>query len=355
MSGNTFGNIFKVTTFGESHGRAIGAVVDGVCSGLALSSEDIQKELNRRRPGQSKVTTQRQELDQAQILSGVFEGKTTGAPIGLLIYNQDANPKDYAALKNIFRPGHADFVYEKKYGVRDWRGGGRASGRETAMRVAAGAIAKKILAEKKIKVIGYVKEIGGIVAKKMDLSAIEKNIVRAPDAIAAKQMIKKIEEARQAGDSLGGIVEVIVKGCPIGLGEPVFDKLGARLAAGVMSIGSIKGVEIGAGFESSSMLGSEFNDVPCIKGGRVQLKTNNGGGISAGISNGEDIVLRVAVRPTCSIAKPQQALGNDMKIKVLGIKGRHDPCICPRAVVVVEAMVALVLVDALFAQKATSR
>lgn len=355
MSGNTFGNIFKVTTFGESHGVAIGAVVDGVPSGLALSESDIQKDLNRRRPGQSKVTTKRQEADQVQILSGVFEGKTTGAPIGLLIYNKNANPKDYIALKNIFRPGHADFVYEKKYGVRDWRGGGRASGRETAMRVAAGAIAKKILAEKKIKIIAYSKEIGGVVAKKIDLNAIEKNIVRSPDAVAARQMIEKIEEARQAGDSLGGIVEVVVKGCPVGLGEPIFDKLGARLAAGIMSIGAVKGVEIGAGFESASMLGSEFNDIPCVKGGRVQLKTNHSGGISAGISNGEDILLRAAIRPTCSIARPQHALGKDMRIKTLQILGRHDPCICPRAVVVVEAMVALVLVDALFARKALSK
>jgi chorismate synthase len=355
MSGNTFGNIFKVTTFGESHGVAIGAIIDGVCAGLELSSNDIQKELNRRKPGQSKVTTQRQEADQVQILSGVFEGKTTGAPIGLLIYNKGANSKDYAALKNIFRPGHADFVYEKKYGVRDWRGGGRASGRETAMRVAAGAIAKKILSQKKIKIVGWVKEIGGVVAKKIDFNAIEKNIVRSPDATAAKQMIEKIEEARQAGDSLGGIVEVVVKGCPVGLGEPVFDKLSARLAAGVMSIGAVKGVEIGAGFESALMLGSEFNDIPCLKGGCVQLKTNNSGGISAGISNGEDIILRVAIRPTCSIARSQQALSKDMKIKALAIKGRHDPCICPRAVVVVEALVALVLVDALFMHKAKSK
>lgn len=355
MSGNTFGNIFKVTTFGESHGVAIGAVVDGACPGLALSKEDIQKELDRRRPGQSKVTTQRQEKDQVEILSGVFEGKTTGAPIGLLIYNTGANPKDYAVLKNIFRPGHADFVYEKKYGIRDWRGGGRASGRETAMRVAAGAIAKKILAEKKIKIVGYCKEIGGVKAEKLDLSTIEKNVVRCPDNVAARQMIEKIEEARQAGDSLGGIIEVIVKNCPVGLGEPVFDKLSARLAAGIMSIGAVKGVEIGAGFESALMLGSEFNDIPVIVGKRVQLKTNNSGGISAGISNGEDIVLRTVVRPTCSIAKKQKALTKNMKITDLEIIGRHDPCICPRAVVVVEAMVALVLVDALFAQKALAK
>ncbi len=355
MAGNSFGNIFKVTTFGESHGVAIGAVVDGAWPGLKLCKEDIQKELNRRRPGQSKVTTQRQELDEVQILSGVFEGKTTGCPIGLLIYNKDARTHDYKALKDIFRPGHADFVYQEKYGIRDWRGGGRASGRETAMRVAAGAIAKKMLNEKRITVIGYTKEIGGVVAQKIDFNMIEKNIVRSPDRVAANQMIKKIEKARQAGDSLGGIIEVIIKGCPIGLGDPVFDKLDARLAAAVMSIGAIKGVEIGAGFQSASMLGSEFNDIPFLKNKSVKLRTNNSGGISAGISNGEDIILRVAVRPTCSIAKPQQALTKNKTLSMLEIKGRHDPCICPRAVVVVEAVVALTLIDALLTHQALSR
>jgi len=355
MAGNSFGNIFKVTTFGESHGAAIGAVVDGVWPGLAISNADIQKELDRRRPGQSKVTTSRQELDRVEILSGVFQGKTTGMPIGLLIYNKDAKSSDYKALKNIFRPGHGDFVYQKKYGIRDWRGGGRASGRETAMRVAAGAIAKKMLEDEKIKIIGYTKEVAGIVAKRIDLNQIEKNIVRCPDPVATRQMIEKIEEVRISGDSVGGIIEVIVKGCPVGLGEPVFDKLDARLAAAVMSIGAIKGVEIGAGFQSVTMLGSEFNDVPYIDKKVVKLKTNNGGGISAGISNGEDIVLRVAVRPTCSIAKPQPALAKNNKISMIAVKGRHDPCICPRAVVVVEAMVALTLIDALLVHRAMSR
>jgi chorismate synthase len=355
MAGNTFGNLFKVTTFGESHGVGMGAVVDGVWPGLKLSKDDIQKELDRRRPGQSKVTTQRQELDKVEILSGIFEGKTTGCPIGLLIYNKDARPGDYKELKNIFRPGHADFVYQEKYGIRDWRGGGRSSGRETAMRVAAGAIAKKMLSTMNINIIGYTKEIAGVVAQNINVKAIEKNIVRCPDPIAALQMIEKIEEARQAGDSLGGVIEVIVKGCPIGLGEPVFDKLDARLAAAVMSIGAIKGVEIGAGFQSASMLGSEFNDIPCVKNKLVKLETNHSGGISAGISNGEDIILRAAVRPTCSIAKPQKALTKEKAITMLEIKGRHDPCICPRAVVVVEAMVALALVDALLANQAISR
>lgn len=354
MAGNTFGNIFKVTTFGESHGPAIGAVVDGVWPGIPLSRTDIQKELDRRRPGQSQVTTSRQERDQVEILSGVFQGKTTGCPIGLLIHNQDAKPGDYQALKNIFRPGHADLVYQEKYGIRDWRGGGRSSGRETAMRVAAGAIAKKMLGMKNISVVGYTKEIAGIVAEHVNLKAIEKNIVRSPDPVAARQMIERIEEARQSEDSLGGVIEVVIKGCPVGLGEPVFDKLDARLACAVMSIGAIKGVEIGAGFRSASMLGSEFNDIPYLKNQKIRYKTNHSGGISAGISNGEDILLRAAVRPTCSIAKPQHALTKNKTITTLAIQGRHDPCICPRAVVVIEAMVALTLVDALLAHQANT-
>ena len=354
MSGNSIGKIFRVTTFGESHGVAIGAVVDGVCPGMSLSLEDIQRELNRRRPGQSIATTQRQEKDKVQVLSGILNGKTTGTPIGLLIYNEDANPKDYLPLKNIFRPGHADFVYEKKYGIRDWRGGGRSSGRETAMRVAAGAIAKKMLAKEKISIIGYVKEIAGIVAQKMNFAVIEKNIVRSPDIAAAKQMIARITEARQSGDSVGGIVEILVKGCPVGLGEPVFDKLNAQLAAAVMSVGGVKGVEFGAGFAAAAMLGSEFNDVIYEKNKKLVARTNHNGGISAGISNGEDIILRAAIRPTCSIAKPQQALTKNLRTQTICIAGRHDPCICPRAVVVIEAMVAMTLVDALLMARAKS-
>jgi len=355
MAGNTFGNIFKVTTFGESHGVAIGAVVDGVWPGLPLSEADIQKELNRRRPGQSKVSTKRKEPDRVQILSGVFEGKTTGCPVGLLIHNKDANPSDYKALKNVFRPGHADFVYQTKYGIRDWRGGGRSSGRETAMRVAAGAIAKMMLAKENIKIIGYTKEVAGIIAQRFDPNIIEKNIVRCPDPVAARQMIAKIDAARKEGDSLGGIVEVIVKGCPVGLGDPIFDKLDARLAAAVMSIGAIKGVEIGAGFLSAEMRGSQFNDIPYLDKRTVKLRTNHSGGISAGISNGEDIVMRAAVRPTCSIAKSQIALTKNKMMCRLEIKGRHDPCICPRAVVVVEAMVALAIIDAFLAYRAMTR
>lgn len=354
MSGNSTGTLFRVTTFGESHGVAMGAIIDGVLPRMPLSVADIQKELDRRRPGQSAATTQRQEKDKVQILSGVMDGKTTGTPIGLLIYNEDANPKDYLPLKNIFRPGHADYVYQKKYGIRDWRGGGRSSGRETAMRVAAGAIAKKMLSHEKISVIGYTKEIAGIPARRIDLSAIERNIVRSPDMIAAKHMIAKIEQARKSGDSVGGIIEVCVKGCPVGLGEPVFDKLDARLTAAIMSIGAVKGVEIGAGFDSAKMFGSEFNDVVYVKNKKLISKTNNNGGISAGISNGQEIVLRAVIRPTCSIAKPQQALTKDFKTQKIKIAGRHDPCICPRAVVVVEAMVAMTILDALLVARAKS-
>ncbi len=354
MSGNSIGKIFQVTTFGESHGVAMGAVVDGVLSNIPLTAQDIQKELDRRRPGQSVVTTQRMEKDRVMILSGVMDGKTTGTPIGLLIYNEDANPKDYLALKDIFRPGHADFVYQQKYGIRDWRGGGRSSGRETAMRVAAGAIAKKILARENVSIVGYVKEIAGIMADKIDLKVIEKNVVRAPDLVAARKMIAKIERVRKQGDSVGGIIEVVVNGCPVGLGDPVFDKLNAQLAASVMSIGAVKGIEFGAGFAAKDMLGSEFNDVVYSRKKKVIARTNHSGGISAGISNGQQLVMRVVIRPTCSIAKQQIALTRDLKIQKITIAGRHDPCICPRAVVVVEAMVAITLADALLVARSRS-
>lgn len=355
MAGNTFGKLFTITTFGESHGPAIGAVIDGVRPGMPLTKEDIQIELNRRRPGQSSMTTQRKEADEVEILSGVLDGKTTGTPIGLLIRNTDANPKDYEDLKDVFRPGHADYAYFKKYGIRDWQGGGRASGRETAMRVAAGVIAKKMLAEYGITVTAYTKQVDDIVAKNIDLPAIESNPVRCPDPEAAMLMVERIKIAKADGDSVGGIIEAIVKNCPAGLGDPIFDKLDARLAAAVMSIGAIKGVEIGDGFHSATMKGSEFNDVSAWKDGALKSKTNHSGGISGGISNGNDIILRTVIRPTCSIAKPQQAATLDGKSTTMEIKGRHDPCICPRAVVVVEAMVALVMVDCLLIQKSISK
>ncbi len=352
MSGNSFGKLFKLTTFGESHGPAIGVVVDGVKPSMPLCEADIQVELDRRRPGQSSITTQRKEADRVEILSGVFEGKTTGTPVALLIRNEDAKEKDYTKIKDLFRPGHADFTYFMKYGLRDWRGGGRSSGRETAARVAAGAIAKKILAERKIKIVAYTFSVGDISAKKIDLSAIESNPVRCPDVEQAKRMEEKIQEVRKNGDSIGGVVEAVVKGCPPGLGDPVFDKLSARLAAAMMSIGTIKGVEIGEGFAASKMRGSEHNDVFYADGDKIKTKTNHAGGILGGISTGEDIVLRVAVKPPSSIVLPQETVTIAKEKTVMQVTGRHDPCICPRVVPVVEAMIALVLVDSLMIQEA---
>ncbi len=351
MSGNSFGKLFTITTFGESHGPAIGVVIDGVPPGLELSEADIQVELDRRRPGQSNITTQRKEADKVEILSGVFEGKTTGVPLAMLIRNEDQRSKDYDNIKDVFRPGHADFSYLTKYGLRDYRGGGRSSGRETACRVAAGAVAKKILAQEGVQIIGYTLAVGDIYAKTIDHSVIEKNPVRAPDLAQAELMIQKIEEVRKDGDSIGGIVEAVVKNCPPGLGDPVFDKLGARLAAGLMSIGTIKGVEIGGGFGLTKMRGSEANDVFYSEGGKVRTKTNHAGGILGGISTGEDIVLRVAVKPPSSIAKFQDTINTSKEKTTIQVRGRHDPCICPRVVPVVEAMIAVTLVDCWLIQR----
>lgn len=355
MASNSFGKIFRITTFGESHGPAIGVIVDGVPANLALVESDIQFELDRRRPGQSKVTTQRKEADTVEIVSGVFEGKTTGAPVAMLIRNEDQRSKDYAEFKDLFRPGHADYTYWVKYDNRDYRGGGRASGRETACRVAAGAIAKKILREHKIHIVAYTLAVGEIYAKKKDFSVIEKNMVRAPDEDAAEQMIAKIEEARKDCDSLGGIVEAIVHGCPPGLGEPIYDKLNARLAYALMSIGAIRGIEFGAGFKAAAMRGSQHNDKFYMDGNRVRTYTNNAGGILGGITNGEDIILRVAIKPASSIAQKQETISKDGSSATIEVKGRHDPCICPRVVPVVEAMMALTLIDFLLLHKAIER
>lgn len=358
MASNSFGQIFRITTFGESHGPAVGVVIDGVPANLALAESDIQFDLDRRRPGQSKVTTQRKESDKVEILTGAFEGKTTGAPLTMLIRNEDQRSRDYEEIKNVFRPGHADYTYWIKYGNRDYRGSGRASGRETACRVAAGAVAKKILREQKINIAAYTLAIGGIYAKKKDFSVIEKNMVRAPDMEAAEQMIAKVEEARKNCDSVGGIVEAVVHGCPPGLGEPIYEKLSARLAYALMSIGAVRGVEFGAGFEAAAMTGSRHNDTFYIDGGRVRTRTNHAGGILGGISTGEDIVVRAAVKPASSIAQKQQTisvLGKDFQAAAIEVKGRHDPCICPRVVPVVEAMIAITLVDALMLQKAMTR
>ena len=348
MTGNTFGKLFRITTFGESHGTAIGVIIDGVKSNLTLSEEDIQKDLDRRKPGQSSITTQRKEDDKVQILSGIFEGKTTGTPVCMIIYNKDYQSKDYSNIKDIFRPGHADFTYHKKYGIRDYRGGGRSSGRETAARVAAGAVARKILKLKNINITAYVKEIGGIKAQTIDLDEIEQNIVRCPDKEAALDMIKKIKQVQEEKDSIGGVVEVIVKGCPAGLGEPVFNKLNAVLAHALMSIGAVKAVEIGSGIACSKMKGSESND-QLVDGDFI---SNNAGGILGGISSGQDILARVAVKPTPSIARIQKTIDMQGKETDITIEGRHDPCICPRIVPVVEAMAALVIIDALMIHEA---
>ena len=328
----------------------MGVVVDGCPAELELSEADVQHELDRRKPGVSELTTERKEADEVNILSGVFDGKTLGTPISMLVWNKDVDSSPYERIKNVARPGQADFTYQMKYGIRDYRGGGRASGRETAARVAAGAIAKKILAMHDIQILGHVVEIGGIVAKEVGIEElktnVDKNAVRCADSEAAGKMEALIKQVKAAGDSVGGIVEVIAFGVPTGLGEPVFDKLDAELAKALISIGAVKGVEIGAGFAAARMKGSEMNDEFIIKEGRISTRTNNAGGILGGISTGAPVVCRIAVKPTASISKPQRSVDMAKMEEVeLKIEGRHDPCICPRIVPVAEAMVALVLVD----------
>lgn len=347
MLGNTFGKRFHIVTFGESHGPAVGAVIDGVRPGLPFDIKFIQKQVERRKPGQSTVTTSRGEEDRVQVLSGVFEGKTTGTPICLVIWNKDQRLQDYEKVKNIFRPGHAGYTYLAKYGIYDYRGGGRASGRETAARVAAGAFAKYLLERRGVKVYAYTLEVGGIRAKRIDLKEIERNPLRSPDPIAAKQMERLIERVKKEGDSIGGVVEIVAKNVLVGLGDPVFDKLDADLAKALMSIGTVKGVEIGSGFAVARLRGSENNDPLYYdrKLKRIRTRTNNAGGIAGGISNGEDIVIRIAVKPPSSIAKSQKTVTTQGKRVQLRMEGRHDPCVCPRVVPVAESMVALVLWD----------
>ena len=359
MAGNSFGTLFRVTTWGESHGRAVGAVVDGCPAGLDLSEEEVQRELDRRRPGYSTVSTARREEDRAEILSGLFEGKTTGTPISILVWNRDAQSGAYDLLRNRPRPGHADWPYLARYGVRDHRGGGRSSGRETVGRVAAGAVAKNLLAGEGIEVAGYVRELGGVRAIIPNLDDIsnlreeaEKNPVRCPDQRAAAEMIETLEEVRKGSDTLGGVVEVVAWGVPAGLGEPVFDKLDGDLASALMGIGAVKAVEIGAGMEAARMRGSESND-PILPGtGGPYFATNNAGGILGGISTGSPIIIRIAVKPTPSISRTQRTVdlttGDAVEIE---IKGRHDPAIPPRIVPVAEAMVALVLADHLLRRR----
>ena len=357
MAGNSFGSHFRLTTFGESHGPAIGAVIDGVRPGMEFDVAAIQRELDRRRPGQSAVTTSRTEADRVEVISGVFEGKTTGTPICLIIWNKDARPGAYEKIKNTFRPGHAGFTYLAKFGVSDYRGGGRSSGRETASRVAAGSVAKKILAQRGIAVTGYTKRVGEIEAKTIDLATIEQNPLRCPDPGAARAMEELVLRTKEEGDSIGGIVEVLVKNPPAGLGEPVFDKLEADLAKSLMSIGAIKGFEVGNGFLAASLRGSENNDPMYVEPGtgRVRTRTNNAGGIAGGISNGEDIVVRIAVKPPSSIRKEQATVTTSGEETTISVEGRHDPCICPRVVPVAEAMVALTLVDHLTRQELLRR
>lgn len=351
MAGNSFGTLFRMTTWGESHGKALGVVIDGCPPGIELSEEDIQKEMDKRRPGQGAGSSPRKEGDRAEILSGVFRGKTTGTPISILVWNEDVDSIPYEEIKDIFRPGHADFTYQAKYGIRDYRGGGRASARETVGRVAAGAVAKRILENQMIKVMAYTVELGGIQAKKIQEGEIERNFLRCPDRNAVLAMEKRIEEVKGQGDTLGGIVEIVVRGCPPGLGEPVFDKLEADLAKALMSIGAVRGMEIGAGFKVAGMLGSECNDPIGPKG----FEKNDAGGILGGIANGEDILLRVAIKPIPSIDLEQQTVNGSMEPAVLRIKGRHDASAIPRIIPVCEAMVAIVLADHLLRQKALER
>lgn len=341
MAGSTFGHAFRITTFGESHGGAVGVVVDGATPGQTVSEADIQVQLDRRKPGQSDVTTPRAEPDTVKILSGVFEGRTTGTPILMILYNKDARPGAYEGIRELFRPGHADFTYLQKYGLRDWRGSGRASGRETAGRVAAGALARKLLEARGVSILAYTWRAAGVQCCSVDPEQIEANLMRACDAQAAEEMIRRVRAAREEGDSVGGIVECRVRGVAPGLGEPVFDKLDAELARAMLSIGAVKGVEFGAGFAAADMRGSEHNDPM----GREGFVTNNAGGVLGGISTGEEIVLRVAVKPTSSIARPQQTTDVRGEPAEIRTEGRHDPCICPRIVPVVEAMAALVLED----------
>ena len=355
MAGNTFGNIFKITTFGESHGSAIGVIIDGCPAGLEISIEDIQIELDKRKPGQSKITTARKEDDKVEILSGIFEGKTLGTPIGLLIKNKDQKSKDYSHIKDSFRPSHADFTYQEKYGIRDFRGGGRSSARETATRVAAGAIAKKLLNLYGISINAYVSSVKDIVLQKeyknLDFSEIENNIVRCPDATTAKKMISLIEKTKKTGDTVGGIISCVIQNCPIGLGEPVFDKLHAEIGKAMLSINAVKGFEFGSGFEGTKMYGSEHNDIFDVKENKVVTKTNFSGGIQGGISNGMDIYFKVAFKPVATIMQKQQSIDKDKKLIELEGKGRHDACVLPRAVPIVEAMSALVIADYLLIRK----
>jgi chorismate synthase len=354
--GNTFGHLFQVTTWGESHGPALGVVVDGCPPRIPLAVEEIQVELDRRRPGQSRIVTQRQEGDQVEILSGVRDGVTLGTPIAMLVRNEDQRGRDYEEMRTKFRPSHADYTYQAKYGIRAWEGGGRASARETVGRVAAGAIARKVVGALGVEILAWVRQVHAIEAA-VSLSAvtreqIEATPVRCPDEVAAAQMIGRIEEARKGGDSLGGVVEAVARGVPVGLGDPVFDKLEADLAKAMLSLPAARGFEIGSGFASTRMTGTEHNDIFYrADDGRIRTRTNYSGGIQGGISNGEDIVFRVAFKPTATVLQEQETVNEAGEETTLAPRGRHDPCVLPRAAPIVESMIALVLADHVLRQR----
>ncbi len=356
--GSSFGQLFRITTFGESHGGGVGVVIDGCPPRIPLAESDLQRELDRRRPGQSSIVSQRQEADHCEILSGVFEGETLGTPIALLVRNQDARPEAYREMKETFRPSHADFTYQAKYQIRNWQGGGRASARETIGRVAAGAVARQVLAHflPELELVSYVTHVydisAAIDARTVTRQQVEANPIRCPDAAAAEAMVRAIEEARADGDSLGGIIEGVIRGVPPGLGEPVFDKLEADLAKAMLSLPATKGFEIGSGFKATSMKGSTHNDPFVMEEGRVRTTSNHSGGVQGGISNGEPIIFRVAFKPTATIAREQKTVTAADEETTLAARGRHDPCVLPRAVPMVEAMTALVLCDHALRQRA---
>jgi len=349
MAGNLIGQLFRLTTYGESHGKSIGGIIEGCPAGLSIDLEFIQQQLDYRKPGQSNITTQRKEEDQVEFLSGIFEGRTTGTPIGFQIINKDQKSKDYSHIKDTFRPSHADFVYEEKYGNRDYRGGGRSSARETACRVVAGSVAQLLLKTAGVEIDSYVQQVGNIHLEKhyseLDLTAIFNNKVRCPDATLAEVMISYIEKIKKEGDTVGGAIQTVVKNCPVGLGEPVFDKLHADIAKAMLSINAVKGFEYGSGFCAAEMLGSQHNDEFVKEGGKVKTKTNLSGGIQGGISNGEDIYFRTAFKPVATIMRDQKSVDKAGEEAVVKGKGRHDPCVVPRAVPIVTAMTALVLAD----------
>ncbi|MDC0231038.1 chorismate synthase [Aureispira] len=356
MAGNIFGKLFKITTFGESHGKGIGVVIDGCPANIELDLVYIQNQLNRRKPGQSKIVTQRKEADEFEILSGVFEGKTTGMPLSIFIANTNQKPRDYEHIKDKFRPSHSDFTYQQKYGNRDYRGGGRSSARETAARVAAGAIAQQILESEGINITAYVSQVGHLRTEKkyeeLDFSLVENTAVRCPDLTVADEMVTLIDTIRKEGDTIGGHVACVISGCPVGLGEPVFDRLHAQLGKAMLSINACKGFQYGSGFEGVTFRGSQHNDEFINENGKITTTTNNSGGIQGGISNGMDIYFTTAFKPVATIMKEQQSVNEKGEVVAISGKGRHDPCVVPRAVPIVESMAALVVLDFLLLAKA---